>query len=295
VKVLPAQFTLKQVFIITLIVILWGLDPVFARQILTGYPISAYDLTAIRFLTLFFTATIGYGIQSLLARKTYKPLSPRPTLFLSAAALFLTAISTYVALSLIPPTQYILFVIGGVVLSELIRHRAERTTRWWRLLIALCATIVSLGFLVSTQGHSLTGLLFAALSSFGFALYSRMSGSYQRGVFHARYPAFLFWLSVLCMPFVFLLLPVTDLRTITFSSVLIAIGFVGVFSILPYGIYYEGMRRFSAGMLDNALPFVLFSTVVGEALSTRFWTPLAIIPLLLVFLWHYASVGREAV
>ncbi|MDD5026385.1 MAG: HD domain-containing protein [Candidatus Peribacteraceae bacterium] len=277
-----------------ILIILWGLDPVFAHLLLWNSTISPPDLTFIRFVTLFIATTILYGLQSRFTKQKLKPLSPRhPALVTSALALFLTAFCSYLALELISPTQYILFIIEGLIVIVLLRSIAMRTTRWWKLHISFLLLTLGITLLIVMQGTSPLGLLYAAVSSLGFALYSEVSARYQRGTIHARYPAFLFWLSIIGMPFVLLLLPFTTLRILPAGDLLRSILFAIVFSVLPYGLYYESMRRMKSDLLDRALPFVCLSTIIGEAISTQSFTPFIATPLLVVFLWYYSAATRS--
>ena len=277
-----------------ILIVLWGLDPVFAHLLLWKSAISPSDLTFIRFVTLFIATTILYGLQSRFSKQKLKPLSPRhPALVTSALALLLTAFCSYLALELISPIQYILFIIEGLVVIALLKNIAVRTMHWWQLHLSFVIITLGIILLILLQGTSPLGLLYAAVSSLGFALYSEVSARYQRGIIHARYPAFLFWLSIIGMPFVLLLFPFTTIQTLPANDLLRSILFVIVFSVLPYGLYYESMRRVKSDLLDRALPFVCLSTIIGEALSTHSFTPFIAAPLLLVFLWYYSAATRS--
>jgi len=80
---------------IIILIILWGLDPVFARYLLT-HDILPADLTIIRFITFFTASLLVYGTQMTFGRNKLRPLSPfQPTLVFSGISLFATAFFTY--------------------------------------------------------------------------------------------------------------------------------------------------------------------------------------------------------
>ncbi|HRH93865.1 MAG TPA: HD domain-containing protein, partial [Candidatus Peribacteria bacterium] len=110
--------TLSHVALIAAVIVLWGLDPVFAHFLLNGGGLQASDLTIIRFLVFFVAAVSTYFLHRLLTRLPYKPLWPlQPSLVISGVMVFLTAVLSYVSLEHIPATQYIVFIIGGLAVG----------------------------------------------------------------------------------------------------------------------------------------------------------------------------------
>ncbi|MFH1671132.1 MAG: HD domain-containing protein [Patescibacteria group bacterium] len=284
---------LKYGTFVVLLIVLWGLDPVFASHLLRG-PLSAYDLTFIRFVTFFIVASLLFVMQKLFSTRKLKSISPlNPSLVAASFMLLLTALSSYLTLTFIPPLQYILFIAEGIIFTSLLKHIVSRNAQWWRLFLSFCIIAGYIVALVHLQGSSLIGLMFAAISSLSFTLYSHVSSQYQTGTIQARYPMYLFWLSVIALPFAFLFLPYTNILALPRSELLQGVGFVLAFSILPYGLYYECMRGIKPHLLDNALPFVCLSTIIGEVLTSHSLIPLVALPLLLVFLWYFLTMRKE--
>ncbi len=286
----------RQRFFIASIVLLWGLDPVVAHQLLAG-PITILDLTLMRFLIFFAAANVLYAANHHIVRQKFKPLSPfHPLLLVSGSVLFVTGIATYAALTLISPTQYILLIIGlGVTLTSLIRAVVHR--KYWiapAAVLAVCmAGVVAAVFL---QGLSLIGILFAALSAVSFGFYTEVSRRYQEeeAQVSARYPAYLFWLSFIALLCSLPLLPYTNLFSLPWRSLGAMAAFSFVFVFLPYGLYYTLVRSVEATTLDRHLLFVCCATMVGEILITQSLMPLVALPILLALWWWeyaYASSG----
>ncbi|MBU1123300.1 hypothetical protein KJ652_01810, partial [Patescibacteria group bacterium] len=277
---------------IILLIALWGLDPLFAHYILDH--ISAYDLTLIRFVMLFIGATLMYTFQKILSKQKLKPISPKDTsIIVSALALFLTGLTSYLSLTLIPPDQYILIIIGGITLAALIKNLFTPKAKIVHLVVSLLAVIISATLLIQTEGYVLIGLMLAIASSFGFVLYSQISSKYQKGTLHARYPAFIFWISVIILPFLLLLLPYTQILSLSAPILITSLLYVLIFAVTPYALYFECMRNVSGETLDHALPFVFVSTIIGEMILNQSLIQLITIPLIFVFLWQYMVIQKE--
>jgi GTP diphosphokinase / guanosine-3',5'-bis(diphosphate) 3'-diphosphatase len=272
--------------IIGLLVMLWGLDPVFGRFLLTG-AISPYDLTFLRFFTFFLAATFAYASQGYLTQRRFKPLNPlQPSLLLSGISLFVTAFFSYLALRVLPATQYILLIVLGLLLLSYVKSAIQRRADTY-LMLTLLAMLGGIVVLTAVQGTSPLGMLAGIISSLGFALYSQVSRRYQEeeAFIRARYPAFMFWVSSIGFLASIPLIPYLSLLTLTPQQLAQAFSFILVFSVLPYVLYFECMRRTESRALDRTLPFVTISTFLGEALMTWSLIPLVAVPLLLLF-WH---------
>jgi len=281
------RFVWHQRLAIASIVLLWGLDPVVAHELLSG-PITILDLTLMRFLVFFAAANILCAANHHIVRQKFKPLSPfHPLLLVSGSALFITGIATYAALTFISPTQYILLIIGlGVTLTSLIRSVTDR--KYWiapAAVLAVCiAGVVAAVFF---QGFSLIGILFAALSAVSFGFYTEVSRRYQEeeAKVRARYPVYLFWLSLVALLCSLPLLPYTHLLSLPWSALGAMALFSFVFVFLPYGLYYTLVRSIEATALDRQLLFVCCATMVGEILITRSLAPLVALPVLATLWW----------
>ncbi len=278
------------VFLIGAIVLLWGLDPVVARQLLLGGYLLPVDLTIIRFVTFFLAASTTYAVYELLSPVKSKALWPlQSSLVFSGVALFLTALFSYITLSLLPATQYILFIIAGLVLTHFLQKALE-TDVSRRFILSASALAGAIALLIALQGFSLMGTLAGLGSALGFAVYSQLSKRYQEtdARIYARYPAFVFWLSIITMLLTIgAIFWMPDFRYIPWSITLKAGLFAFVFCFLPYALYFDCMHKTDITILERLLPFVCIATILGELALTRSLSALAAIPLLAVFLWFY--------
>ncbi len=280
---------------VTVLLLLWGLDPVVARSLLT-HSLTPYDLTFIRAATFFCASTTLYGAQLLFYRNRHKWLSPlSPTLILSGTAMFVTALLSYLALSRITATAYIFCIIGGLLVVSLIKdilqpHRVRHTAGALVILIGCIA--IGAYFLGYTEHVLLAGIG----SGLSFALYSELSKRYQRTKesIRARYPAFLFWMSCVGLVLSGIILPFTTFDTVEPLHIATSIVFALTFSVLPYSLYFEITRRIDSPLLDRSLPLVTIITITGELLLTNFSTSILALPMVLLFLvYYYGMHGRK--
>jgi len=269
---------------IIILIILWGLDPVFARYLLT-HDILPADLTIIRFITFFTASLLVYGTQMTFGRNKLRPLSPfQPTLVFSGISLFATAFFTYATLRSTSAAMYILFIVAGLFVSNLIHTYSKKLPMKVPLLSIgfILAGIAGLGYL---EQVSASGLLNASAASFGFALYSELSRKYQQqSGFHARYPAFMFWVSAICLLLSFGMASFMDYTIPSPVALTEAVLFAIVFAVIPYLLYFEAIRRAETKLLDYSLPFVCFSTLAGEMILNRSVLPLLVAPIILIFI-----------
>jgi GTP diphosphokinase / guanosine-3',5'-bis(diphosphate) 3'-diphosphatase len=269
------------------LVMLWGLDPVFGRFLLKG-PISPYDLTFLRFFTFFLAATIAYASQGYLTQRKFKPLNPlQPSLLLSGLSLFVTAFFSYLALNELPASQYILLIVLGLLLLSYLRLAIRNGRPDGYLTLTLLTLLGGVGVLSYMQGSTPFGIAAGVVSSLGFALYSQVSRRYQEeeAFIRARYPAFMFWVASIGFIASLPLIPSLSILALSAEDLARAVVFILVFSVLPYVLYFECMRRTESRVLDRTLPFVTISTFLGEALFSGSLIPLIAVPLILLF-WH---------
>lgn len=297
----PIQSAMLRIFGLAALIILWGLDPVFARAILRG-TVDAFDLTLIRFSTLFIAASIGIVIQRYKYQKSLKWLSPlKPSLLLSGIAIYFTALFSYITLTYISATQYILFIVAGLILVKLWHALRKRNTLGvLQLIIGMVMLVFSIVMLARSEGSPLIAIMMAIGSSIGFVIYSKISKRYleETEVISIRYPTFLFWVSFLGCILSVLLLPFGTTQSIPLSELSIAVLFVLIFSAIPYFLYFEAQRRIRSIFLDRALPFVILANIAGEVMMTRSLVPLFVLPVLVAFLVSYllyVSSVRKAV
>jgi hypothetical protein len=235
-----------------------------------------------------------YGGQLLVMGRKLKWLNPlNPTLIAGGAALFVTALFSYLALQGIPATEYILLIVGGLLVT-LLMQQILRAQRWRRTAVSLLIVIGGIMMTAWLMGFSNFTLLAGMGASFGFSLYSELSRRYQQSEapIRARYPAFLFWLSSVGVALSGFILPYADIAAIHWWDLLKTVVFVLIFSVLPYSMYFEITRRFDSKLLDRAVPLVTIVTVIGELLMLQSVAPLFVLPVIIVFLWHFYA-GRK--
>lgn len=286
VKVEYSQSKLLKIFILSGLIILWGMDPVFARVILQGSP-DAFDLTFIRFAVLLICAAFASVIQLYLHRnQKLQPLSPfKMSLFLSGITLYGTALCSYLTLTYLPATQYILYIIAGLGIAGLFKTMKQKSLSFVPSLIGVIALCSGIIFLTRLERFSLVGSLLAIGSSFGFVLYARVSKQYlqETAAVSVRYPIFLFWISLLGTGLSLLFLPLGTMRAIPQVELLFAFLFVLIFSALPYFLFFEAQRRIEQVVLDRTLPLVVLANIAGEIFMKGSLRTLFVIPFLLCF------------
>lgn len=276
------------VIAVAVLLLLWGLDPVVARSLLTN-GLSPYDLTFIRAVTFFGASLMLYGGQMAVYGNRLKWLSPlHPTLLLSGGAMFATALLSYLALSGIAATSYIFLIIGGLLVTTLASEIMRRSP-WRHTAIALAIIAAGVAIAGYTMGYTNYALLAGMGAGFGFALYSELSRRYQREAeaIRARYPAFLFWMSCVGVAPSLLILPLTNFASLDATRVSLAVVFALAFSVLPYSLYFEITRRMESPLVDRSLPLVAVIAISGELLLTNSVAPLIVLPVLLLFLAQY--------
>ena len=281
----PAFSGLQGALAVGAIVVLWGLDPVVSRVLLLRHFLP-FDLTFLRFSTIFVAFTFVYGFHTAASAQKLKPLQPlQPMLLLAGGTLFSTALLTYHTLSLIPATHYILFILAGQILTALLRMRPDNE-RWTAALVSLLFTFASLALLLSEQPISMVSALLAAGTSASFSIYGAVSERYQTSMIDVRYPAYLFWISIVALLccYAFLLLPSYDFLAPSWDEAFLAIGFSTIFTLIPYVLYFEYMRRLGRGVLDRFLPLTTIATFAGALVMDQWFTPMMILVLLFLVL-----------
>jgi len=241
-------------------------------------------------LIFFLAALVLYLSQTYLTQQKLKPISPfHLSLLLSGIALFTTAIFTYLALSVISPTQYILWIIAlGVSLPSFIREAHQKRPLHSPFIVLIVCILTNI-WITQYESFSLGGTLFGILSGLGFGAYAEISRKYKEDVaqISVRYPAFLAWLSVIALILSLPLLSLTHLSRLSSLLLLTAVGFAFVFTFLPYAIYYRLVHSMEASILDRQLLFVCLSTMAGEIFLTSSPIPLLAFPVLLaLFRWQ---------
>ncbi|HLC66858.1 MAG TPA: RelA/SpoT AH/RIS domain-containing protein, partial [Candidatus Nanoarchaeia archaeon] len=270
--------------------LLWGLDCLLGKLLIVR-GVSPYDLTPLRFATLFLMS-LGYLIlQSWRSKRSILPskhLSPfNWYLFLSGTAIFATALSSYVALQTISTLTYGMSMnigVAAMLLAEQARSRSRSLPLMGTCVAMIVGTLVLLhkdtGFFLSIGFWSGIGC------GLGFAVYSYASRQYQtQESVHSRYPQFIFFYSfvalVLCIPLV-----VVTQFTLWQSSLLFpAFLFVTFLTALPYIVYFELLKYEEVKVTWSYIPPFLIIMTIGEFLlyGNRSW--ILLIPLTLSLAW----------
>ena len=278
---------------IFVLLMLWGLDPLAAEYLLST-KLQAVDLIIIRFSIFFIGSAFIFGAHRFYTQRKYKPLKLfQLSLISSGIAMFLTGTLSYFALSYIHSTEYILFIVSGLVLVQcakaLYRHESVAL-----LCSVLALLFLSIGILTSQNSIEPIGILFAFGSSISFAFYSVISAKYQREVqtIQGRYPSYLFLLSAIGFPLSLLFIPFSTIHTLSIETLVLSGMFVLIFTALPYGIYFECMRRLEKPWLDFLLPFVMVWTIMGSMILHQSYSGLLVMPLVsvaILLLWRKRS------
>lgn len=281
------------------LVLLWGLDPVFAKQLLLQGA-SPFDLTLLRFavLTLLsggylvILALLGWQDETRLRR-----ISPfRRALLLSASALFATALLTYVALDAIAPANYATLIVTGIVaLLTLQQWKRGKGTLGFAIGSILSFALLSAILMFEEDIPLGMGSLAGIGASMGFALYALASERYQLQEYvRTRYPFFLFYSSLLGFLASLLLFPLSHFAIFRDPVLLLlATLFVICFTGLPYLLYYKLLKRGAAGAMGQFLPLVVLVASVGQILLFRAWDWMMIFPIILVLCWVLAYRQKD--
>ncbi len=281
---------------VSVLLLLWGLDPVFARLLLTS-GLSAFDLTFVRAVTFFVASLLLYGTQLGMYGKRLRWLSPlHPTLLLSGGALFATALLSYLALSGIAATAYIFCIIAGLLITSLF-HNVLTKGPWQRATFALLIILVGIAGSATTLGYTNQSLFAGIGGGLAFALYSELSRRYQREgeAIRARYPAFLFWMSCVGLALAGIIYPLTDFAPLEWWKIGLAVAFALAFSVLPYSLYFEITRRIDSPLIDRSLPLVAIIVISGELVVTSSYASLIVLPALFFFLAYYYGIYSRQV
>jgi RelA/SpoT family (p)ppGpp synthetase len=276
--------------LIFLLLLLWGLDPIFAHALLHS-ALSPTSLTVIRFSTFAFaggTMYYLYLLRSPLRSLSHLPI--RPSLIFAGLSLFATGILSYLTLEAHSASAYMLFIIAGILAGNLIDD-VQQSFNKLKILTISVAFISAFFAAIALDDFSLIGILVAYGSGIGFAAYSRLSRRYQEVDTHiqARYPIFVFLLSCIALiPTIFLLpFALSDLTSLPATTLIAAALFALVFCFLPYVLFFQCMQKFDSSFLNRLLPFACIGTFLAEFLLNRSIPLVSIIPLTTLLLSIY--------
>ncbi|MEI8229754.1 MAG: HD domain-containing protein [Candidatus Peregrinibacteria bacterium] len=266
ISVTPRNFTQTRAIIVLLtILILWGLDPVFARFLLRMDTLTPIDFTLLRFwsLGLVFSAIT-------LIRRRHSIIQPikllHPLLWLSSVLMMALALTTYLALSMGTATQYeVPMTASGLLIATM-----ALSLRWKKglLLWALFGSALLLLFSSPTCNtiHAITIMLAFTC----FVAFLIVSNRYMQQQMISRrtleyYTAMLLIGSACSAPLLFFSSPrIFDPLTIT-EVALFSFIFIGI----PYYLYYTVLPRWKTRSLIPFSFVMLSATFLGEIALTR--------------------------
>ncbi len=224
---------LDHALIIIAIIVLWGMDTIFAKMLLNaGFTPSS--LTFVRSWTSFVVASvIILGLRQ--HRKTsFIPLR-NPAIWVAGFSFFLVSFLTYWMLESSSPFFYKTMLRVSALLIGLPILFSKRS--YAKIGIATLLTVVGLAMLFKQLSG--VGFLISVSMILSFSLYTWTSEYFQKTArIDIRYPQFFFIISVISavssLPLAFLL----PMGHPSLSLVLLAIAFTLVFVCLPYILFY---------------------------------------------------------
>lgn len=263
---------------LSIIVAIWGLDPVVAHVILPWFA-SSTNLAFIRFCTFFIASGLIYIWHRSRTKQKLRKLNIfDPYLLLTGASLFFTGICTYASLLLITPAQYMTIVAMGPVYRSI--FRTQNTVSHALSLSTGIAVTVLLAWIYGTP---LFGVLAGLGAGMGFVLYTEFSSRYQEhvGQIIARFPAYLFMIATVSM--VLALTQIPNLQPQLLSPQLIGIGvfFCLIFVFLPYTVFYSFISRTQYDMMHTTALLACTVAMVGDLVVNQSLPALLMIPVLL--------------
>ncbi len=274
--------------------LLWGLDCLLGKMLIIR-GVSPYDLTTLRFATLFMMSLVYLLLQAYRSRQSVMPsklLSPfNRYLFLSGSAIFLTALFSYTALQTISTLTYGMCMNIGIAAVLALEQGRSRFPSW-RIIGACIALILGalLLLLLDTGTFWSIGFLGGIGCGLGFALYSYASQRYQtEESVHSRYPQFIFFYSSVALLLSIPLVSITHFTLLDSPLFLWALLFVAFLTALPYIVYFELLKYKEVKVTWSYIPLFLLIMTIGEFVlyQSRSWTLL--IPLLVAVTWQKFS------
>ena len=250
---------------ITLLLLLWGLDPVVGYKLIGMYHLSSLDLSLVRFWSL----SLISGLLLLWQRFSHNlPQARLPlkslSLWLSVLLLLCISFATYQALKNTLPSHYTIpMTTAGVLLTTIVNKQR------WRLLIATWA-LLGLGILLlilQTPSWTWESIVYTLLAVVSFSAFSIVSERYKSNEhIAARAAQYFFILSILCALLTVPLLPLATVwtlePTILGEVALYVILFVG----LPYYIYYYLLTHKQIDLVLRYSFLIIFASVGGQML-----------------------------
>ncbi|MDB4977878.1 MAG: hypothetical protein JWM56_64 [Candidatus Peribacteria bacterium] len=250
------------VFAVIILLILWGLDPIFAKKILMTDITPEYFAVIRAWSTAIFAAAIFFFMNrnNQLSRIPLR----QPSLWVAGVTLFFVNILTYVALDHTSPSIYngILRATAVILISPLlIRKRSVASfSASWAL------TIAGLGILFFS-GYDQLGIVLSICVLGMFAIYTAASNKFQKEArIHARYTQFFFYTSltaaITSTPLLFVLRSSIPSFNIIVLTSLFSVFFVG----LPYVLFYYLTQQLSYQGVSRSINAAAIITCIADGI-----------------------------
>ncbi len=229
---------------LVLLTILWGLDPVFVKKILSSTAIEPLDFTIVRNVIFFLTSLIVYCGQRKISKRFRKISWKDGLLWAGSTMLFMTGMMTYFSLQSLSPLEYITLLYASVILMPLINPFGRRPFGKKYLLAGALLALLSIVIMVlAGTSHSWLSFVYGTAASLSFAFFTVFMDEYKRRHHIAmRVPQLLFAVSVLSLCITLPLLPLSALSSLSPIELSLIVLYSLVMVALPYHMYYQLLR-----------------------------------------------------
>lgn len=252
----------KHLIFIAALVLIWGLDPIFAKLVLSQH-ISTSLFTFIRAWTVFLFALmllimLNRGRQTLVRI----PLN-HPSLWIAGISLFLMNLLTYIFLSNGSPLLYNTLLRANAVI---ITFPLIANPRWWRSVIMSTALGIAGIVLIVTGPFTARDLLLMTGIVVIFNVYTRATGRFQSiARIQARYIQLFATISFISALSSLILFPLGQISLPDNPGAIgLAAAYAMVFVGLPYLIFHAITDDFGYATLSPWLNAMVLVTLIAQ-------------------------------
>ena len=251
--------------------LLWGLDCLLGKKLIIA-GVSPYDLTFLRFAVLLIFSFAYIFVVSKFTTKgdtRFKWIYPfNKNLLFAGVAVFITALSSYIAVQQITALSYSMCMNIGIAALLVYKNWSTERRKLWMNITAL-ALILSTLLLLFVETGSLTNIFAVAGigCGIGFALYSSTSSKYQlQESVQSRYLMFILYYSFVAFVLSVPLVCITSFELIKSSLFWPSLAFVTFLTALPYVVYFELLKYESVKVTWSYVPLFLIIITIGEVI-----------------------------
>lgn len=246
---------------IVLLLVLWGLDPVLAKLILSS------GVSPLSFTILRAWSTLAFAMVLLLCAGRSFPFLLRiplrsTSLWAAGIAFFFLNLLTSFSLSYTSPLLYKATLRVSVLLLAIPLLLQQKSYK--RILLAWLLGGAGL-FILSKVPDPLMGFLFSVATVLAFSFYTALSTYFQRVAhIHSRYPQFFFVISAIAalislVPLLFMDAPLPS------AYLIVAIALFSIFFVsLPYIIFYALSQSVEHLTLSPLFQLYILVTLFGQ-------------------------------